>query len=124
MVLKLANSRDVGNIESVPSLLDDFLNQYINKTQSLEFAEQENKLVHPQDGMFLKDGSNSFKVHLIFHIPKYIFRSYLCWPERSSRNVTRTKIRIKIPRLRRCNNLSYNCDYKPKKSINSISPFR
>ena len=68
MVLKLANSRDIGNIESVPSLLDDFLNQYINKTHSLEFAEQENKLVHPQDGMFLKDGSNSFKVHLIFHI--------------------------------------------------------
>lgn len=51
MVLKLANSRDIGNIESVPSLLDDFLNQYINKTHSLEFAEQENKLVHPQDGL-------------------------------------------------------------------------
>ena len=110
MVLKLANSRNVGNIESVPSLLDDFLNQYINKTQSLEFAEQENKLVHPQDGMFLKKTDQILLKSSFNFSYKYIFRSYLCWPERSSRNVTRTKIRIKIPGLRRCYNLSHYRD--------------
>ena len=72
MVLKLANSRDVGQIKSVPSHLDDFLNQYIDKTRSLEFAEQENKSVHPEDGKLKKD---KIKILLFFthNIPQYSF---------------------------------------------------
>ena len=50
MVLQILDS-DLGNIDSVPSNLSDFLQKYVRSSKCEEFLEQETKSFSSEDGM-------------------------------------------------------------------------
>ena len=53
MVLQILDS-DLGNIDTVPTRLNDFLQKYIRSSGSEEFLAKETKSFSTQDGKFSK----------------------------------------------------------------------
>ena len=69
MVLQILDS-DLGNIDSVPTRLNDFLQKYIRSSGSEEFLAKETKSFSTQDGKFSKVESSKKLPIFIFPILK------------------------------------------------------